>query len=496
MPEGWRKALPDQESVTVLPVAIEPAFERSGWCVTGGELDGPEIEVMCGGINTKKPDYAGVWRQGNLLHFGFQSQPSKLNENGRKLLLNGIDYIARFATDRPIVRVRTIFDAEGPAAPMLRLDQCLTPDCDVASLAALFSAPWREQIERLDPAAAYAFVRDRIPALVRDDKLFAFSQLAFDAAINLQSTEAPRKLTALLDAERGGEARELLHRLLPTGPEPDTTANNWRNWLGARQRYLVHDPRSLVFRLDPVAQWRRAESSGLRGPARADGDAEVDAEARELAAKVVAFHGGARALDDLRTFSCRLEDVHYLWDRANGILRIENHGEVPVRTRTTPWQVIVFDAAADRDLIMGGGPAPRPRISGRGMYRQLVERIFLPLLLLERSTSLQLLPEGGDGNHRLQVRIAGSGLDPHKTHVLIVEPNGKLVGYDYGPSAASRSNVMSINATTQVGPLQLPTTFANGGRVAREHVYRGAEWNPRLPDRIIDAVELLLEPPK
>ena len=33
------------------------------------------------------------WRQGNLLHFGFEQSPAELNQNGRALLVNAIVYI-------------------------------------------------------------------------------------------------------------------------------------------------------------------------------------------------------------------------------------------------------------------------------------------------------------------------------------------------------------------------------------------------------------------
>ncbi len=58
---------------------------------------------MCGGLNSKTPRAAGVWRQGHLLHFGFAQAPTELNEAGQALLVNAISYIARFTEDRPIV---------------------------------------------------------------------------------------------------------------------------------------------------------------------------------------------------------------------------------------------------------------------------------------------------------------------------------------------------------------------------------------------------------
>ena len=44
--------------------------------------DAPEIEVFCGGINSKTATAAALWRQGNLLHYGFDLSPDEMNESG------------------------------------------------------------------------------------------------------------------------------------------------------------------------------------------------------------------------------------------------------------------------------------------------------------------------------------------------------------------------------------------------------------------------------
>lgn len=493
VPAAWRAALPGRETVAVLPIGNGQAGGMPGWCTTGGQVIGPEIEIVCGGINTKQPTYAGVWRQGNLLHFGFEPGPSGLAPMGRKLLLNGIAYIARFGTDRPIVRVRSSLAAEGPQASVAWLEHFLAASGDDAkNLADLFAEPWRQRIAALDGEAARAFVRQRRGALYGEGVRFLFDERALAFGLDLREPAALVQLVDRVGGDGDATARRLLSRLLPDGPGADTTPNNWRNWLRARARSLCHDPHSLVFRIDPVAQARRVDSASLRGAARADGDADRDAGAAALAAKVVVHHGGARALDDMRTFACTLGEVHYLWDRARGLLRIENHGTLPEGAVATPWQVIVYDTAADEDLIAGGGPAPRPSISGRGMFRDLIERVFLPLLLLEPSTSLQLLPDDDDGNHRLAAKIAGRGLDPTKTHTLVLAANGALLGIDLGPTAAARTNVAKVVDTTQVGPLLLPTRFVQEGGRRRETHYTAAEWNPAVPDGAFTSKELLL----
>jgi len=61
---------------------------------------------MCGGKNSKVPEYAAIWRQGHLLHFGFHQTPAELNTNGQSMLINSILYIARFTEDRPRENLR------------------------------------------------------------------------------------------------------------------------------------------------------------------------------------------------------------------------------------------------------------------------------------------------------------------------------------------------------------------------------------------------------
>ena len=86
---------------------------EAGWCSSGSAstlVDSPEVEIFCGGINTKGPKYAALWRQGNLLHFGFEPSPAEMNDTGRALLINSIHYISRFTEDRPIARTPSVFN--------------------------------------------------------------------------------------------------------------------------------------------------------------------------------------------------------------------------------------------------------------------------------------------------------------------------------------------------------------------------------------------------
>src|SRR5262245_47582165 len=80
VPESWRDELAGAATVDLLPLVDGDADHGTpGWCTGRFGRDGPEFETMCGGVNTKQSTHAAVWRQGNLLHFGFEPAPSRLN---------------------------------------------------------------------------------------------------------------------------------------------------------------------------------------------------------------------------------------------------------------------------------------------------------------------------------------------------------------------------------------------------------------------------------
>jgi hypothetical protein len=70
---GW---LLCEKEIDVLPLVNGRPNRRAyavGWCSYADDFkDLPELEYFCGGINEKTPTAAALWRQGNLLHFGFE----------------------------------------------------------------------------------------------------------------------------------------------------------------------------------------------------------------------------------------------------------------------------------------------------------------------------------------------------------------------------------------------------------------------------------------
>lgn len=113
-PEDWRFCLQARE-VDVLPLVKdlskdEHSPDLPGWMTYPDSFEEfPEVEYFCGAINARHPAGAGLWRQGNLLHFGFEESPAELNQTGQALLLNAIAYISRFTEDRPIARSPSVF---------------------------------------------------------------------------------------------------------------------------------------------------------------------------------------------------------------------------------------------------------------------------------------------------------------------------------------------------------------------------------------------------
>ena len=95
-PEGFKSAI-RSTTVSLLPLVDRHDKNWSaGWCTYSDHFEkNPDIEVLSGGANDKAITAAAIWRQGNLLHFGFEQSPAEMNETGRRLLLNSIAYISR-----------------------------------------------------------------------------------------------------------------------------------------------------------------------------------------------------------------------------------------------------------------------------------------------------------------------------------------------------------------------------------------------------------------
>lgn len=111
-----------QAGDTAAVVAAMSSLPTPGLVSTSaGFLDSPDCERICGGINMKAHDYVAVGRQGRMLQWGFEADPSRMTPLGRALFANAVAYIAAFA-DAPIEVLRVALPRESLAISLAFLD--------------------------------------------------------------------------------------------------------------------------------------------------------------------------------------------------------------------------------------------------------------------------------------------------------------------------------------------------------------------------------------
>jgi len=403
------------------------------------ERRGPEMQLFepVGTATTT------VWRQGNLFHFRAAVDSIATVGAESAWFVEVVRRAATFVIDRPIVRFAVAIGAEPSPEEAARRERIAT------------SAAW-------------------VGGDVRTRSVLA-------------------TLPGFLGGRHGAEAKQLLADIVVGGPGADTTPRNWVFWFRPRLDHMVWDALSETWRMDELARVRGERPEALVGDARADGRVP-DAASRALALEVVRWYGG-RALDDLATFTCRCGERHYSWDRRTGVFRVENHFVVPRGNRATAWSVAVFDTARDEDLIRGGGPPPRPTVSARQDFRELVMNAFLPALLFAPGTTLTRNPDEDEADERaLDVRLVARGY-----------PDGIEVRLWIGPDGAIRRlfdvrrhhhrKPFRLEATTQLGPLSVPTSWSEQTEDNPvRYVIDETAWNPTLPGDLATAKEKLTKP--
>jgi hypothetical protein len=246
---------------------------RAGWCTyPDGFEENPDVEVFCGGENEKTAKAAACWRQGNLLHFGFEQSPAEMNETGQRLLLNCIAYISRFTEDRPIAVTPSVF--AGPVAmPRAYADRRLGEKGEVSDATWLLSERTLEQLKALSrdevrrwhaQHRAYLHPSTDLKLEVDEDALALSAPIDrvefFDMAIRAL-------LRGGKDAER---AAPLLARYAPTDTTKLSSASAWKKWLQENRPYLFFsDEGDYRWYVDPLAKKRAIPTAELRGPRRA-----------------------------------------------------------------------------------------------------------------------------------------------------------------------------------------------------------------------------------
>jgi hypothetical protein len=246
---------------------------RAGWCTYSDDFgDLPEVEFFCGGINSKTPTAAGLWRQGNLLHFGFEQSPPEMNETGRNLFLNSIAYIARFTEDRPIAVTPSVF--AGPVPFALRYPEAIVnrTDRELKHLTNYISAPAVAHLRgkpRQEYTKWFVEVRDYLHA--RPDYLLEIDPDAQALGARFgQPAFFENTLAALGRDDTRARALDVLNRYVPEGPGAKASPADWQTWLKENQSYLFFsDAGGYRYYLDPLAKKRGVPTAQLRGSARA-----------------------------------------------------------------------------------------------------------------------------------------------------------------------------------------------------------------------------------
>jgi len=285
-------------TIKVLPLVDDyQKNRRMGWCSYAYDFPkNPDVEYFCGGVNEKTPTAAGLWRQGNLLHFGFQQSPAEMNETGRDLLLNSIVYISRFSQDRPIAVTPSVF--AGPVAPSRGaiLRRLRNPDFYIEWVAKDIAPGLWAKIAPPDAATLAATAKsamDQTPFVMPQaerDKMVAWfeqngkflhpgSDLRLDLDPDLVALGVPFDDPTFIDRAIGDldvggpnadRARRLLSRYVPCGPKHGA-ASEWIAWWKQNKPYAFSsDSGDYIWYIDPLAKSRGIPSIELRGPKRAD----------------------------------------------------------------------------------------------------------------------------------------------------------------------------------------------------------------------------------
>lgn len=244
-----------------------------GWCTYVYKYaESPEVEVICGGVNSKTAKAAAVWRQGNLLHFGFEQSPSELNATGQALLINAISFIAHFTEDRPIARTPSPFAGVAPADRGALARAFVQTNYPLKHLEYILSKPVYEALEPFDDDGRRQWCDEFVPYLHADEE----GKLAVDEEAKEFGTPPNwdtflENAIAELRRSNNARVRRLLARYAPDGPGADAAAGAWQSWWQENKPYLFFsDGGGYQWYLDPLAKRRSIPTAELRGPARAD----------------------------------------------------------------------------------------------------------------------------------------------------------------------------------------------------------------------------------
>jgi hypothetical protein len=267
-PEAWGKG-PPIEVVSLYKGGGQPA---AGWCSYAEQLaEAPDVEILCGGINSKAESAAAVWRQGHLLHFGFDLSPDEMSEAGRALLVNSISYIAGFESDRALLRMPSPFAGKGTRARGSLGKWLANEKYDLDWFTSALDPAALTGVDSKDRAALQAwFAANR--HFLRPN---GHGKLAIDAdLVRLgcgydEASFFATAIAALADAEKRGAAAAALARFAPDGPGAGADQATWQEWFAANEPYLLFSEwGGCRWYVDPLAKARGVPTKELRGMKR------------------------------------------------------------------------------------------------------------------------------------------------------------------------------------------------------------------------------------
>lgn len=259
-PDGWRTyGAPTSDAFFSL-VTHERDQRNVGYCAYDWNLtDSPECEILLGGYNAKMPDAAGIWRQGNVLSFAFDIEPSDLSDNGRNVLINSIAYIARFGDDRPItmrpekpIRLRCIWERY-PSKPTT-----------VVGLNSWFGPTALKEMDRDSESTMMAWWA------AHRSTLYPVNGWKFDFLTTADGKRIAYDQPAFFDRMLASGDTTTLSRFVAGGPGDDADVDAWRRWVASNRDYVFFsDVGGYRWYVDPLAKRRGVPTSKLRGEARA-----------------------------------------------------------------------------------------------------------------------------------------------------------------------------------------------------------------------------------
>jgi hypothetical protein len=225
-PENYRKypggdKLPDKMKVW----RVQNTGKRDGSVVARGYgfTDSPDAEIIALGVNTGKEYGAvGIGRHGNILQWGYWAPPSQMTHAGRKLFVNCIHYISRFAGKRPLIRKSTSHRMNA-----ISLVALIAQRKDETFFLGTFGLDLKKKYEG-DPKGLVKYYRDNLELIYRYNTFRVDSELKSLGITSNRKVDTLELLISLLKDEAHAEtARSLLARYTN---QPFQQPDQWQSW--------------------------------------------------------------------------------------------------------------------------------------------------------------------------------------------------------------------------------------------------------------------------